>query len=286
MKIVRVGEPDLERPGIVRDGVVGIISEIVPEVDSGFWNAANAGELAGVIEERWPRLPKLELGTVRIGPPIAKPEKIVCIGLNYRDHAREAGVEPPQEPILFLKAPNTVVGPHDNVLIPPGSQKTDWEIELAVVIGKRCRYLSDTNEASEAIGGLAISHDVSERANQLERGGQWVKGKSSETFNPLGPWVVTPDELNPKDGLEMRLSVNGEAMQVSTTAEMIFSVEEIIHYVSQFMVLEPGDVINTGTPAGVGLGLSPPSYLAPGDVVELTIEGLGSQRQVCVAAEV
>jgi 2-keto-4-pentenoate hydratase/2-oxohepta-3-ene-1,7-dioic acid hydratase in catechol pathway len=211
---------------------------------------------------------------------------VVCIGLNYADHATESGSDMPAEPVVFFKAPNTVVGPNDDVLLPVGGDKTDWEIELGVVIGSEARYLPNADAAAKVIAGYTISNDVSERAFQLERGGQWVKGKSCETFNPLGPWLVTPDEIADPQSLDLWLTVNGESVQNSTTANMIFGVDYLVWYLSQFMVLEPGDLINTGTPAGVGLGLHPPRYLRPGDVMELGITRLGRQRQQCRRAVV
>jgi 2-keto-4-pentenoate hydratase/2-oxohepta-3-ene-1,7-dioic acid hydratase in catechol pathway len=228
-------------------------------------------------------LPRAERGEERLGSPLARPGKIVCIGLNYRDHAAETHAAIPEEPIVFMKDPSTVVGPNDDILIPPTSEKTDWEVELGVVIGKRARYLPDTASAAAVIAGYVLSHDVSEREYQLERGGQWDKGKSCETFNPLGPEFVTADEVDPSN-LRLTLSVNGVARQNGTTRDLIFDVGHVVWYLSQFMVLEPGDVINTGTPAGVALGLPDHPYLRPGDVIELSIEGLGSQRSTCVRA--
>ncbi|WP_439648637.1 fumarylacetoacetate hydrolase family protein [Herbidospora yilanensis] len=223
-------------------------------------------------------LPELDQDGLRIGPPIARPGKIVCIGLNYRDHAEESGAAAPTEPVVFMKAPNTVVGPFDEVLVPRASVKTDWEVELAIVIGSTCRYLGSHEEALAAVAGYTVSNDVSEREFQLERGGQWDKGKSCETFQPLGPWLVTADEVADPQALGLRLWVNGDLKQDGDTKNMIFGVAEIVRYLSQFMVLEPGDVINTGTPAGVALsGLHP--YLKEGDVMELEIDGLGRQRQ-------
>ncbi|GLX97502.1 2-hydroxyhepta-2,4-diene-1,7-dioate isomerase [Herbidospora sp. NBRC 101105] len=223
-------------------------------------------------------LPELDQDGLRIGPPIARPGKIVCIGLNYRDHAEESGAAVPTEPVVFMKAPNTVVGPFDEVLVPRASVKTDWEVELAIVIGSTCRYLGSHEEALAAVAGYTVSNDVSEREFQLERGGQWDKGKSCETFQPLGPWLVTADEVADPQALGLRLWVNGDLKQNGDTKNMIFGVAEIVRYLSQFMVLEPGDVINTGTPAGVALsGLHP--YLKEGDVMELEIDGLGRQRQ-------
>ncbi len=220
--------------------------------------------------------------TMRRGAPVARPGKVVCIGLNYRDHAAETGADIPAEPIVFMKDPSTVVGPDDTVLVPRGSEKTDWEVELAVVVGRTARYCASAADAAACIAGYAVANDVSERAFQLERGGQWDKGKSCETFNPLGPWLVTADAVDPAD-LRMRLTVNGEVRQDGTTADMVFDPVEVVRYLSQFMVLQPGDVINTGTPAGVALGGGAP-YLRPGDVVECSIDGLGTQRQTMGAA--
>jgi 2-keto-4-pentenoate hydratase/2-oxohepta-3-ene-1,7-dioic acid hydratase in catechol pathway len=216
--------------------------------------------------------------------PLERPGKIVCVGLNYLDHADETGARPPAEPILFLKAGDTVVGPTDDVLIPPGSVKTDYEVELAVIIGRRARYLASVSDAAEVIAGFAISNDVSEREFQLERGGQWDKGKNCETFNPLGPWIATADEVSDPQSLALRLWVNGELRQDGSTKNMIFGVDHLVWYISQFMTLHPGDVINTGTPAGVALGRPDGAFLRAGDVVELQIDGLGRQRQTFRAA--
>jgi 2-keto-4-pentenoate hydratase/2-oxohepta-3-ene-1,7-dioic acid hydratase in catechol pathway len=228
-------------------------------------------------------LPTLE-DPERFGPPLRGIGKIVCIGLNYRDHAAETGAEIPTEPIVFMKAADTVVGPTDEVRIPRGSTKTDWEVELAVVIGREARYLADEEEAAACIAGYAVSHDVSERAFQLERGGQWDKGKNCETFNPMGPWILSADEVGDPQDLGLRLWVNGTLRQDGTTKDMIFGVYELVRYLSQFMTLYPGDVINTGTPAGVALGLPDTPYLRAGDTVEVEIDGLGRQRQRMVSA--
>ena len=233
-------------------------------------------------------LPLAELPRVdesaRWAAPIPRPGKIICIGLNYADHAEESGMPIPEEPIVFMKAPNTVVGPYDNVLIPRGSEKTDWEVELAFVVGKEARYLDSPEDAAAHIAGYCICHDVSERAFQLERGGQWDKGKSCDTFCPLGPWVASAKEIGDVNNLAMSLDVNGERRQTGSTKTLIFNCHVVLHYLSQFMTLEVGDVISTGTPPGVGLGMKPPQYLKAGDIVELSIEGLGTQRQVCKQA--
>lgn len=261
----------LDEAGRLRD-----LGEVLDDPDGAFLAADGLDRLAGVDVARLPILPADGL---RIGPPL-RPGKIVCIGMNYRAHAAETGVPLPTEPVVFMKAPDTVVGPNDPVLLPRGSTKTDWEVELAVVIGRTARYLADTDEALGCVAGYAISHDLSEREFQIERGGQWDKGKNCETFNPLGPWLVTADEVPDPQNLRLRLWVNGELRQDGSTADMVFPVAEIVRYLSQFMVLYPGDVINTGTPAGVALGQSDPKpYLVPGDVVELEIDGLGRQRQ-------
>jgi 2-keto-4-pentenoate hydratase/2-oxohepta-3-ene-1,7-dioic acid hydratase in catechol pathway len=229
------------------------------------------------------RLPEIETPT-RFGPPVSRVGKLVCIGLNYLDHARETGAEKPTEPILFLKAGDTVVGPDDGVLIPRRSVKTDWEVELAVVVGQTARYLATVDDAVDYIAGYTISNDVSEREFQLERGGQWDKGKNCETFNPLGPWLVTADDVPDPHRLGLRLWVNGILRQDGSTADMIFGVHYLVWYVSQFLVLRPGDVINTGTPHGVAMGRSDQPYLRAGDVVEVEIDGLGRQRQVFAGA--
>jgi 2-keto-4-pentenoate hydratase/2-oxohepta-3-ene-1,7-dioic acid hydratase in catechol pathway len=278
VKLLRVGPPGAERPAVLdEDGVVRDLSGLVADVDGAL--LAGDGLLAVRAALAGGALPPVEPG-VRIGAPVARPGKVVCIGLNYSDHAAETGTPPPAEPVVFLKASSTVVGPDDRVLIPRGSTKTDWEVELAVVIGRTARYLDTSEEALSHVAGYAVANDVSEREFQLERGGQWDKGKSCETFNPLGPWLVTADEVPDPQALGLRLWVNGRQVQDGTTADMIFDVAEIVRYLSWFMVLEPGDVINTGTPAGVALGRPDPKpYLRAGDVVEVEIDGLGRQRQ-------
>jgi len=282
VRLLRVGEVGRERPCVFReDGTVVDVSSLVDDYDGAFLAGGGVDRLRDALTGA-ADLPEVDLAEERVGPCVARPPKIVCIGLNYSDHAAESGQPVPQEPVVFFKAPNTVVGPYDEVRIPRGSEKTDWEVELAIVIGQEGRYLPDEAAALDIVAGYAISHDVSERAFQLERGGQWVKGKSCETFNPLGPWLVTPDEAGDVQGLSLSLSLNGETMQEGTTADMIFPVAHLVHYLSQFMVLEPGDVINTGTPAGVGMARQ--RYLRPGDVTELEIAGLGRQRQRFVPA--
>jgi 2-keto-4-pentenoate hydratase/2-oxohepta-3-ene-1,7-dioic acid hydratase in catechol pathway len=279
LKLLRVGAAGAERPALLdADGVLRDLSGVVPDIGPAL--LAEPGGLDRIRAAARAGLPALDRAGLRVGPPLARPGKIVCIGLNYHDHARETGAEIPAEPILFLKAPDTVVGPDDTVLVPRGSAKTDWEVELAVVIGRTARHLDSAEEALGHVAGYAVAHDVSERAFQLERGGQWDKGKNCETFNPLGPWLVTADEVPDPQALSLRLWVNGELKQDGTTAEMIFPVGELVRYLSWFMTLYPGDVVNTGTPAGVALGHPDPKpYLRAGDVVELEIEGLGRQRQ-------
>ncbi|WP_326620690.1 fumarylacetoacetate hydrolase family protein [Streptomyces decoyicus] len=280
MKLLRVGTVGAERPALLDgDGVLRDLSVLVPDIDGAL--LADDGALARIrAAAASGDLPRLDAAGLRTGPPLARIGKIVCIGLNYHDHARETGAATPEEPILFMKAPDTVIGPDDTVLVPRGSVKTDWEVELAVVIGRRARYLASDEQALAAVAGYAVAHDVSERAFQIERGGQWDKGKNCETFNPLGPWLVTADEVPDPQALGLRLWVNGELKQDGTTAEQIFPVAEVVRYVSQFMTLHPGDVINTGTPAGVAMGRPEPKpYLRAGDVVELEIDGLGRQRQ-------
>jgi 2-keto-4-pentenoate hydratase/2-oxohepta-3-ene-1,7-dioic acid hydratase in catechol pathway len=277
--VVRVGPPGAERPVVIGpDRRAYDLSPVSSEVDGAFLAGDGLAQVGAALADR--ALPAVALEGERIGAPIARPGKVVCIGLNYGEHAAETGVAPPSEPTVFLKAPNTVVGPNDDVLIPRGSTKTDWEVELAVVIGRRARYLDSPADARGVIAGYCVANDVSEREFQLERGGQWDKGKSCETFQPLGPWLVPASQVPEPQALRLRTWVNGELRQDGSTADMLFGVEHVLWYLSQFMVLEPGDVVNTGTPAGVALGLPGTPYLREGDVVELEIEGLGRQRQV------
>lgn len=280
MKLARIGQPGRERPCVVADELAVDVSEATPDFDARFFETGSIEEVraeaaAGLAAGRG-----FAWSGMRFGPPIARPHQILCIGLNYRAHASETGQEVPAEPIVFTKAPNTLAGPDDDVPLPPGSTKTDWEIELGVVIRSRSLYLPDLAAARAAIAGYVLVNDVSEREHQLERGGQWVKGKSAPSFNPCGPFLVTPDEIEDPSRLTLSLSVNGERRQHGGTADMIFPPDEIVLYLSQFMALEPGDLINTGTPPGVGMGMDPPRYLRDGDVVELTATGLGRQRQV------
>ncbi|MEV4616074.1 fumarylacetoacetate hydrolase family protein [Kitasatospora sp. NPDC049258] len=278
MKLLRIGTPGEEVPAVRDgDGRTFAISGLTGDIDGAFLASRGIDKVRAALARGV--LPALDIAGLRIGAPVARPGKVVCIGLNYRDHAEETGAPVPARPVVFLKDPSTVVGPYDHVLMPRGSTKTDWEVELAVVIGREARYLADPADAAEVIAGYAISNDVSEREFQLEYSGQWDLGKSCETFNPLGPWLVTPDEVGDPQALGLRLSVDGESRQDGNTKNMIFDVAHIVWYLSQYMVLRPGDVINTGTPAGVALGLPGTPYLREGDTVELSIDGLGTQRQ-------
>ncbi|MEM1026931.1 MAG: fumarylacetoacetate hydrolase family protein [Planctomycetota bacterium] len=278
MRLIRFGTPGEEKPGVeLPDGTRQDLSSAFFDWDRAFFNGGGLDKLRRRLADvnDLPNLPE----EARLGSPVPRPGKVVCIGLNYADHAAESGMPVPDEPVVFLKASSTVVGPYDEVLIPRGSVKTDWEVELGVVIGKDARYLESVEAAHKYIAGYCISHDVSEREFQIERGGQWTKGKSCDTFNPLGPCLVTTDEVADPKSLKLWLDVNGQRMQNGNTSTMVFDVFFLVHYLSQFMTLEAGDVITTGTPPGVGLGMDPPTYLKPGDVVELGIDGLGQQRQ-------
>jgi 2,4-didehydro-3-deoxy-L-rhamnonate hydrolase len=280
MRLARIGDAGAEKPVVlVTDETYVDVSHVVHDFDEEFFGGDGLSRLAAFVAERSASADVHAIAGQRIGSPIARPHQILCIGLNYSDHAAETGQAVPDEPILFTKSPNTMGGPSDDVFIPRGAEKTDWEVELGVVIGRRCRYLADEAEARASIAGYVLVNDVSERAFQMERGGQWAKGKSAETFNPCGPWLATPDEFEDVEHLDMWLDVNGQRRQTGNTGTMIFKPAFLVHYLSQFMVLEPGDLINTGTPPGVGLGFKPPIYLAAGDVMELGIAGLGTQRQ-------
>lgn len=284
MKLMRIGSAGKERPAVAIDDSNYIdISDLVDDFDSDFFGSDKWLDLLPEVNKKIAEGNFSEIAGERIGAPFTRPHQIICIGLNYADHARESGAEVPPEPIIFTKAPNTLIGPNDSVVIPKDSLKTDWEVELGIVVGKRARYLASPVEAAKHIAGYVLSNDVSEREFQLERQGQWSKGKSCETFNPAGPWLVTPDEIQDVSDLWMRLSLNGKLMQNSSTAQMVFKPDFLIYYLSQFMVLEPGDLINTGTPPGVGLGQKPPSYLKDGDLMELEIQGLGKQTQRVVS---
>lgn len=284
MKLMRLGPAGHEKPVVrVDDDHYVDVSDITPDFDERFFGAGGMLGLESVVAERVAVGAVHPLGDQRIGAPIARPHQILCIGLNYSDHAAESGMAVPDEPILFTKSPNTLVGPNDDVRMPRGATKLDWEVELGIVIGARASYLDSPEQAREHIAGYVVVNDVSERAFQIERGGQWAKGKSAETFNPAGPWLATPDELDDVMNLGMWLDVNGQRRQTGSTSTMIFDPFVIVHYLSQFLVLEPGDLINTGTPPGVGLGMTPPTYLQVGDVMELGIDGLGAQRQRVIA---
>ena len=280
MRLARIGERGREIPAVLDEsGVHRDVSSIVDDFTPEFF--ASEG-IARLREADVLALPSV---SGRIGAPIARPSLILCVGLNYVDHANESNMKVPDEPILFTKAPNCLVGPNDNVLIPRGATKVDYEVELGVVIGRKCRYLDSPEQALEHIAGFTITNDVSERAFQIERGGgQWIKGKSCETFNPCGPVLATPDEVDLVKGLDLWLAVNGERRQSGSTHDMIFDVAVLLHDISQFMVLEPGDLVNTGTPPGVAMGMTEPSYLSAGDVMTLGITGLGEQRQELVSA--
>lgn len=283
MKLIRFGEPGAEKPGILdRNGNRKDVSQQFTDWDRAFFQSGGMDVVKRVLQQET-ALPDVP-ANARWAAPVARPGKVICIGLNYSDHAAESGMELPKEPIVFQKGANTVVGPYDRILIPRRSEKTDWEVELGIIIGKDARYLNSAEESKDFIAGYCLSHDVSERAFQLERGGQWTKGKSCDNFNPLGPFVATPDEVKDVHNLQMSLHVNGRQMQSGNTATMVFDCYYLVHYLSQFMTLEAGDLISTGTPPGVGLGMKPPQYLKEGDVVELSIESLGMQKQVCVNA--
>ena len=279
MKLVRHGAAGAERPGILAsDRSVRDLSGLVPDIGGAVLSEAGLAMLRGVDPMALP----LVTGA-RLGPCVAGTGKLICIGLNYADHAAESGLQVPPEPVIFMKATSAIVGPNDDVLIPRGSQKTDWEVELAVIIGTRARHVSEA-DAMAHVAGYAVTNDVSERAFQLERSGQWTKGKSCDTFGPLGPWLVSRDEVADPQDLAMWLTVNGVKRQDGSTRTMVYGVGFLVSYLSQFMTLHPGDVISTGTPPGVGMGMKPPVYLRDGDVVELGIAGLGQQKQVFRAA--
>jgi 2,4-didehydro-3-deoxy-L-rhamnonate hydrolase len=285
MYLMRLGPIGSERPVVrIDDSHYVDVSDVVDDFDETFFGSNGLPRLAEIVQERTAAEQLQEFGGERIGAPITRPHQILCIGLNYSDHAAETGAAVPDEPIMFTKSPNTLVGPNDDVRIPRGSTKLDYEVELGMVISSRTSYLDTVEQARSAIAGYLVVNDVSERAFQIERGSQWSKGKSAETFNPAGPWLVTPDEIDDVRNLRMWLDVSGERRQNGSTSTMIFDPYFIVHYLSQFLVLEPGDLINTGTPPGVGMGMQPQAWLQAGDVIELGIEGLGSQRQTVVPA--
>jgi 2-keto-4-pentenoate hydratase/2-oxohepta-3-ene-1,7-dioic acid hydratase in catechol pathway len=286
MYLMRIGQPGAEKPVVRLDDENYVdVSDVVTDFNEAFFAAGpdQLTALAALVRNRTADGQVHRFAGERIGAPIARPHQILCIGLNYSDHAAETGAAVPDEPILFTKSPNTLIGPNDDVRIPRGSTKLDWEVELGIVIGQRASYLDNEDQARDAIAGFVVVNDVSERAFQIERSGQWSKGKSAETFNPAGPWLVTQDEIPNVMDLGMRLSVNGESRQNGSTKTMIFNPFFIVQYLSQFLVLEPGDLINTGTPPGVGLGMNPPVWLQAGDVMDVAIDGLGSQRQTVIA---
>ncbi|MFF0947271.1 fumarylacetoacetate hydrolase family protein [Rhizobium leguminosarum] len=278
MKLMRVGEAGSEKPALLdADGKIRDLSGHVADIGGEAIGPAGLAKIAAIDPTSLP-----EIAPGRIGACVAGTGKFICIGLNYSDHAAETGATVPPEPIIFMKATSAIVGPNDNVIIPRGSEKTDWEVELGVVIGKTAKYVTEA-EALDYVAGYCISNDVSERAFQTERSGQWTKGKSCDTFGPIGPWLVTKDEIPEPQNLGMWLTVNGQKMQNGSSKTMVYGVAFLVSYLSQFMSLHPGDVISTGTPPGVGMGLKPPRYLKAGDVVELGIEGLGTQKQTFVA---
>ena len=280
MKLIRFGEAGAEKPGVIIEENYFDVSNLVSDYDEAFFAGDAIRQLAEDIKTA--DLSPVDKG-VRLGPALARPSKIICIGLNYRDHAAETNAPIPVEPIVFFKATSAIVGPNDDLEIPKNSVKTDWEVELAIVIGKKAKYVTE-EDAMEHVAGYVLHNDYSEREFQLERNGQWVKGKSCDTFAPIGPFIATPDEIADVHNLRLWLTVNGNILQDGNTSNLIFNVPFIIHYLSQFMTLLPGDVITTGTPAGVGLGQKPtPWYLKPGDVVELGIDGLGSSKQLVKA---
>jgi 2-keto-4-pentenoate hydratase/2-oxohepta-3-ene-1,7-dioic acid hydratase in catechol pathway len=282
MRLIRLGQPGQEKPAALLDDENYIdLSDVVEDFNEAFFGSNRMDEIANVVADRWDAAQPI--GDLRVGAPIARPHQILCIGLNYSDHAAETGAQVPSEPILFTKSPNTLQGPNDDVQIPRGSVKTDWEVELGVVIGRRCSYLADETEAAESIAGYTVVNDISEREWQIERGGQWSKGKSAPTFNPAGPWLVTPDEVGDALALDMFLDVDSTRRQTGSTSTMVFTPAFIVHYLSQFLTLEPGDLINTGTPPGVALGMKEPAYLRGGETLTLGISRLGVQRQRVLA---
>ena len=278
MLLFRFGEKDQEKPGVVIGKAKKDCSAHFTDWNREFFNNNGLEALKSLVDDEGGGLPDVPDG-IRYGSCVARPGTLMCIGLNYSDHAEESGMEPPPEPVIFQKVSNAVIGPYDDVIIPKGSRKTDWEVELGVVIGQDALYLDSVEEAENYIAGYCISQDVSERAFQLEREGQWTKGKSCPTFNPLGPYLYPASDIGDANNLAMELKVNGEIKQSGNTKNMIFSPSFLVHYLSQFMLLEAGDVLSTGTPAGVGAGMTPPQFLRNGDVVELSIEKLGTQKQ-------
>ena len=281
MKLIRFGDPGKEKPGVIINDLMFDASSFDEDYNEHFFESDGITRLEQFLKENQDSLSRLSNG-VRLGSPVARPSKIICIGLNYADHAKESKAPVPTEPVIFLKATSSLCGPFDDIVIPKNSAKTDWEVELAVVIGKKASYVNEAN-AMDYVAGYCLHNDVSERNFQLERNGTWDKGKGCDTFAPLGPWLVTKDEIKEVGNLRLWLSVNGKMMQNGTTANLIFNIPFLIAYVSEFMSLLPGDVVSTGTPAGVGLGMNPPVYLKDGDIVELGIDGLGIAKQRCRA---
>ncbi|HEY0667110.1 MAG TPA: fumarylacetoacetate hydrolase family protein [Sphingobacteriaceae bacterium] len=281
MKLIRFGEPGKEKPGILVNDVRYDVSSFGEDYNESFFENDGLVRLENYIKTNTGKLPVIENST-RLGPPVARPSKIVCIGLNYAKHAAESGAAVPVEPIIFMKSTTSYCGPHDDIIIPKNSVKTDWEVELAFVIGKKASYVEE-KDAMDYVAGYCLHNDVSEREFQLERAGTWDKGKGCDTFAPTGPFMATKDEIADVHNLRLWLKLNGKILQDSNTDDLIFNIPYLVHYISQFMTLLPGDIVSTGTPAGVGLGLNPPVYLKPGDVVELGIDGLGSSKQTAVA---
>lgn len=282
MKLIRFGQSGQERPGIqLNNGVRIDVSAFGEDFNEKFFGRNGIERLNDWLEGNESECPIVS-DSIRLGPPLVRPSKIVCVGLNYAQHAAESGMAVPKEPVLFFKSTSAIVGPNDNLIIPKGSKKTDWEVELAIVIGKKASYVSENN-AFDHIAGYVLHNDYSERAFQIEKEGQWCKGKGCDTFAPIGPFIATKDEIKDPNNLELWLKLNGEQVQHSTTSDFIFNVQEVVSYISQFMTLLPGDIISTGTPFGVGLGFDPPKYLKPGDEVKLGIEGLGVSKQICKA---
>ncbi|MDO7171636.1 fumarylacetoacetate hydrolase family protein [Mariniflexile sp. AS56] len=280
MKLIRFGAEGNEKPGVqLENGAKIDVSGFGTDYNEEFFGNNGIEKLADWLKENQESCPAIAEGT-RLGVPLTRPSKIVCVGLNYAQHAAEAGMEVPKEPVLFFKSTTALVGPNDTVILPKGSTKSDWEVELAIVIGKKASYVEEA-DAFDHIAGYVLHNDVSERAFQIERSGQWCKGKGCDTFAPVGPFIATKEEIKDPNNLNLWLKVNGEMMQNSSTSDFIFNVQHVVSHISQFMTLLPGDIISTGTPFGVGLGLKPPVYLKEGDVMELGIEGLGTSKQVC-----
>ena len=280
MKLIRFGAINEEKPGVfLANGTKLDVSAFGHDYDEAFFGENGTEKLQDWLKNNQDSCPVVG-DDVRLGPPLMRPSKIVCVGLNYAEHAAESGMDIPEEPVLFFKATSAIVGPNDPIIIPKGSEKTDWEVELAIVIGKKASHVSE-KDALNHVAGYVLHNDVSERAFQLERSGQWVKGKSCDTFAPIGPFIATPDEIGDPNNLNLWLTLNGEQMQNSSTSDFIFNIQHVVSYISQYMTLLPGDIISTGTPFGVGLGLTPPRYLQDGDIMELGIEGLGVSKQMC-----